>query len=327
MLNYILKYPGRIATPDASYPYGGAQNITVPGDGTGTPWDVALINDILGFFQKMVAEASITPSGSSETILASDVYDALDAFLSEIDDKYLPNNVEKLLLNDTSTTPGDVYIGQDYKGNIFIGSGVEGQQYYAFQASGRVFFAREATSEIYLGQLSTKGIEIGSTLGSHADKKLISLTKEKTFENIIDTYTQTEMTNLLSLRMLKSENLNDVQNKAAARTNLDVLSSSEITGAWVDITVINGHTADTCRYRLINGGNNVEFEIVNLDVSGKTDDVFGVAAASAPGDTSTHSTHDTSAALCIIRISNVGSLRSYTSAAGVFDFNLVLPVY
>lgn len=78
-LDLNAKYPGQTVAPDASYPYGSAQNITVPGDNTGTPWDEDLINDWVGFLQKLLDAAGITPSGNPDTILASDYFDALNA--------------------------------------------------------------------------------------------------------------------------------------------------------------------------------------------------------------------------------------------------------
>jgi len=76
-------YPGKIASDPTNYPYGKARNITVPGDGTGTPWEQDLVNDILGFQQKLLTEAGISPSGNPDTIVASNYWDALlDAIAS-----------------------------------------------------------------------------------------------------------------------------------------------------------------------------------------------------------------------------------------------------
>lgn len=71
-------YPGKITPGTADYPYGAARNITLPGDGTGTPWDAALVNDIFGFQQAMLGEASLVPSGSPEKVGASQYLQALE---------------------------------------------------------------------------------------------------------------------------------------------------------------------------------------------------------------------------------------------------------
>lgn len=71
------QYPGKVAPASAQYPYGQAQNITDPGDGTGTPWEAALVNDIFGFQQALLSAASVAPSGNSETVGASQYFEAL----------------------------------------------------------------------------------------------------------------------------------------------------------------------------------------------------------------------------------------------------------
>jgi hypothetical protein len=71
--------PANTNAPDANYPYGSARDIAVPGDGTGTPYNENVVNDQWGFNQKLLNAASIVPSGSPETILASQYYDAMRA--------------------------------------------------------------------------------------------------------------------------------------------------------------------------------------------------------------------------------------------------------
>jgi hypothetical protein len=71
------EYPGQVVTGDPGYPFGKARNVTVSGDGTGTPWEQRLANDILGFQQALLAAAGVTPSGVSDKVGASDYLDAL----------------------------------------------------------------------------------------------------------------------------------------------------------------------------------------------------------------------------------------------------------
>ncbi len=71
------QYPGKTNAPDANYPQGSARNVTISGDGTGTPWEEALVNDILGFLQAILLEGGVTPSGNPDTALASDYLDGL----------------------------------------------------------------------------------------------------------------------------------------------------------------------------------------------------------------------------------------------------------
>lgn len=77
MINLAALYPSRTTAPDDDYPSGGAQDISAPGDGTGTPWTAAVLNDINGFHQALVAAAGITVSGSPETVPASQLLEAL----------------------------------------------------------------------------------------------------------------------------------------------------------------------------------------------------------------------------------------------------------
>lgn len=76
-INPNALYPGQTVAPNADYPYGRARNVTAPGDGTGTPWEEDLINDIWGFLQALLSLGVVVPSGNPETILASDYISAI----------------------------------------------------------------------------------------------------------------------------------------------------------------------------------------------------------------------------------------------------------
>jgi hypothetical protein len=79
MLNLNASFPTKSTAPTAAYPFGGAQNVTIPGDGTGTPWIADLINDIYGWKSSLLSAAALTPSGAPEQVGNSDVLTALDA--------------------------------------------------------------------------------------------------------------------------------------------------------------------------------------------------------------------------------------------------------
>lgn len=70
-INPNLKYPGKVTVPSSEYPYGGAQNITTPSDGTGTPWEAALVNDIFGMQQRLLSLLGLSPSGTPENAITS----------------------------------------------------------------------------------------------------------------------------------------------------------------------------------------------------------------------------------------------------------------
>lgn len=71
------QYPGKTAGTSTEYPLGKARNVTLPNDGTGTPWDQAIVNDDQGFKQALLAAAGLAPSGDPDTAIASQYLQAL----------------------------------------------------------------------------------------------------------------------------------------------------------------------------------------------------------------------------------------------------------
>lgn len=77
-LDLLVRYAGQLAATDpGGYPYGKAQNVTVEGDGTGTPFEADLLNDILGLQQALLVAAGITPSGVPDKANASQYLTAI----------------------------------------------------------------------------------------------------------------------------------------------------------------------------------------------------------------------------------------------------------
>jgi hypothetical protein len=81
-INPEARYAGKIAPSSLDYPYGSARNIASPGDGTGTPWEAALVNDIFGFQQALLSLAGVTPSGNPDKATASQYFEALWTLLN-----------------------------------------------------------------------------------------------------------------------------------------------------------------------------------------------------------------------------------------------------
>ena len=71
------QYPTKSESADADYPFGSGRNITVPSDGTGTPFEKAWFNDYVGFFSSLLNEVGETPSGNPDTILVPQYLNAL----------------------------------------------------------------------------------------------------------------------------------------------------------------------------------------------------------------------------------------------------------
>jgi hypothetical protein len=51
--------------------------VSVPGDGTGTPWEEDIVNDLFGWQQQLLDAAGITPSGNPDKKSVSQYYDAM----------------------------------------------------------------------------------------------------------------------------------------------------------------------------------------------------------------------------------------------------------
>ena len=77
MLKIFNKFSPRANPADSNYPNGSIKNESVPGAKDGTPLDAEWGNDDLGFYEALVAEANITPSGAPDTAVASDRLTAL----------------------------------------------------------------------------------------------------------------------------------------------------------------------------------------------------------------------------------------------------------
>lgn len=79
------RYPGQVDPSDTvSYPHGKAQNVTSPGDGTGTPWEQDLVNDIFGFQQALLDAAGIHPSGVPDRVGDSQYLDAIKRLMHKV---------------------------------------------------------------------------------------------------------------------------------------------------------------------------------------------------------------------------------------------------
>lgn len=75
-IDYNQRYPDQTDT-DSNYPQGKARNKTTPASTDGFPFEEDYINDQLGFFQALLKESGITPSGNADTANNSDYLDAL----------------------------------------------------------------------------------------------------------------------------------------------------------------------------------------------------------------------------------------------------------
>lgn len=149
-------------TDPTGYPHGKARNASTPNDGTGTPLEKDLINDLLGFQQALVVTAGITPSGNPDKADASDLLDALEALF------YRRGLVDALLAarvkagsasyrNGLSTTDDPIHWTEDLAGTGF--SIVEDAQVQV-PAAGRYLVAWSGR----VGSDHDNAVDVGLTL-------------------------------------------------------------------------------------------------------------------------------------------------------------------
>lgn len=79
----LLQYPSQIITTDPAYPLGKARNVITKGDGTGTPWEANLVNDLFGFLQSLLSKAGIAASNVPDKVGASQYLAALPKAIAD----------------------------------------------------------------------------------------------------------------------------------------------------------------------------------------------------------------------------------------------------
>jgi hypothetical protein len=72
-------------------------------------------------------------------------------WIDYIENKYFPDNTEKLLLNENGISGDFAYIGRNYNGGQYYGYQASGDQYYGHEASGDQYYGREAIGDQYYG--------------------------------------------------------------------------------------------------------------------------------------------------------------------------------
>lgn len=99
-IRIVDQYPGKTAGVTPEYPQGKAQNVTTPGDGTGTPWEAAIVNDDQGFKQALLKAAGINPSGAPDTANTSQYLRALEALFASSGSVVAGPNFFKIRINE-----------------------------------------------------------------------------------------------------------------------------------------------------------------------------------------------------------------------------------
>lgn len=75
--NPKVLWPSKFGATSGPWPYGEPKDIAAPGDATGSPWEVSIIKDIIGFQQALLVAAGIVPSQIPETAEVSQYLEAM----------------------------------------------------------------------------------------------------------------------------------------------------------------------------------------------------------------------------------------------------------
>lgn len=110
---------------DADYPQGSAKNIVTPGDNTGFPFEKEWVNDNFGFQQKLLLAAGITPSGSPDTVLASQYFEAMQKVQTFIDVTAF-GAVGDGVTDDTAAIAAAVVYAQARNADVWFPTGATG---------------------------------------------------------------------------------------------------------------------------------------------------------------------------------------------------------
>ena len=100
-IRLVDQYPGKTAGVAPGYPQGKARNVSTPGDGTGTPWEAAIVNDDQGFKQALLKAAGINPSGAPDTADVSQYLTALQNLFAASGGVVAGSNFFKIRVNAT----------------------------------------------------------------------------------------------------------------------------------------------------------------------------------------------------------------------------------
>ena len=129
MVNLESQYPGKIDPSSSNYPYGEPRNITVPGDGTGTPFEAAWIKDLAGLQQATVAQAGIVPSGNPDTAVLSQFLEGIKKLTLDYEDTVATLRART---DDPSANPSNAVF---LRGHTTVDDGAFGSLYFKWDAT------------------------------------------------------------------------------------------------------------------------------------------------------------------------------------------------
>lgn len=131
MINLNEQYPNKTAGVTANYPFGQARNVTLPGDRKGTPWDQALVNDLIGFQQAAMKKANMVPSGTPDNANTSQVLDAILKIMRDM------NSREYVDVKSIRTDRGVYTNDTDYPMTVYFGFWDSNAASFGFQVGNK----------------------------------------------------------------------------------------------------------------------------------------------------------------------------------------------
>ena len=173
-LDLESEYPGKVTAADANYPYGSAKNETVVDAFDGTPWEKAILNDVLGLEQSLLNAAGIVPSGNADTVVAS---------------QYMQSILYQLLTGTLFVDSGaaDAYVLAPLTNNYAPAAYKDGAKYRWIVGN-----TNTGASTINISTLGVKDIVLdGVALGAGA--LVLGDTVEITFDNANDRFELTSV--------------------------------------------------------------------------------------------------------------------------------------
>lgn len=157
-INPVTQYPGKVAPATPDNPFGTARNITIPGDGTGTPWESALLKDEWALHHAMLLNAGMEPNGTPDSAENSQLFKAAKASIGN-GANLLSNHNFIIASPDDSQPPPDA-TPRSYPPGFQIFSGVFANETTGITdltyINGRASFT---AGDFYIPQANSKELE------------------------------------------------------------------------------------------------------------------------------------------------------------------------
>jgi len=272
-------YPTQIDTTDPTgYPEGKAQNISAPGDGLGTPWEKAMINDILGFQQALLSAAGASPSGTPDKVGASQYKDALDALYNIIATTL---SASQIVETDGSSKLISVAKGTAYNKAFGTTSGTvaEGDD----SRFGSLGAALNVNNLFYIEDQKTNGTAGGASVAATQNVRDLNASVVSNITSASLSANQITLpagTYWIEFEAPARSGVNELKHKARLRNITD--ASTPIVGSSEDTAALNNDQAVTksCGAGLVTIGATKVFELQHYTSVSVATNGFGVAVSS-----------------------------------------------